>query len=181
MRARREPGIEESCLFLARFLFRGPISLQFGRQLRFRCRTHCFLLCLRSGSDWRRWIRATKVRPSCFLSRRNLLFRSSAHSFFPWRSSSTSRRTENPAQLFVQTLDLFFNCRSSFELVNCKVEGIHRLLDTIQNRRISSDSHMLRPLAPHFHPNRFFASKTRCKQRRGPAFRGFPKAQISVF
>lgn len=122
---KREAGGE---LLLAGF-FCGPISLQFGGQLRFGCRTHCFFLGLRSAFDWRSWISAAKVRPFRLLSSRNLPFRSSAHgSLFSWRSSSFTRRTENTAQLFVQSLDLLFDRRSPLELINRKVEWIHGLV-----------------------------------------------------
>ena len=119
----------EAGLFLAGFLFRGPISLQFGGQLRFRCRTYCLFLGLRSAFSWRRRTTATEVRPPCFLSSRNLLFRSSAHgSLFLWRSSSISRRTEDTAQLLVESLDLLFNSGGSLEFVGCKVKWIHGLV-----------------------------------------------------
>ena len=70
-------------LILTGLLFRGPVRLQFSRQLRSGRRTKCFLLGLRSGFDWLRcWFSSSQVRQSCFLSYRNFLFCSSAHSPF---------------------------------------------------------------------------------------------------
>ena len=86
---------------------------------------------LRSGFDRkRRWFRTFSLRPSCSLSSGNLLFYSSAHgSLFLWRSSRFGCHTEDTAELFVQSLDLFFNRGSPFELVNCKVEWVHGVVN----------------------------------------------------
>ena len=117
-----ESEIAQDGLLFAGFL-RCPVSLQFGRQLSLGCRTYCFLLGHHSGFDWkRRWFSSSKVRPPCFLSSRNLPFHRSAHGpFFLWRSSRFGWRTEDTAELFIQSFDSFFNRGSSFELVNCKV------------------------------------------------------------
>ncbi|HJZ13118.1 MAG TPA: hypothetical protein VJ521_13260, partial [Acidobacteriota bacterium] len=137
----------ETSLLLAGF-FRHPESLQFGGQLRFGCRTYCFLLGLRGRFDrTRRWFSSSKVRPPWFLSSRNFLFRSNAHSpVFLSCSSGISWRTEDTAQLFIQILDLFFNRSSPLELVNRKVERIHGSLGTIQSWWKSSAGQMYFPV-----------------------------------
>lgn len=119
--AENRPG-----LLLASFLSR-PVGLQFGRQLRFGCPTHCLLLGPCSGFDGlRRQFSSPKIRPSCFLSSANLLFHRSAHGPASlWCSSKIGGRTEDAAELFVQSLELFFNRGSPLELVNGQVECIH--------------------------------------------------------
>ena len=68
-------------------------------------------------------VRSSKVCPPCFLSSSNFLFYRSAHgSVFLWRGCRPGWRTEDTPQLFVQTLDLFFNRGRPFELGNCKVK-----------------------------------------------------------
>ena len=44
---------------------------------------------------------------------------------FLWRRSSISWRTEETAKLFVQSLDMFLDRSSPFELIDCKVYCIH--------------------------------------------------------
>ena len=99
---------------LAGFLLCRPIRFQFRRQLRSGSRTEYGLFGRGSGRNGRRF-RTSNLCPPCSLSSRNLLFHRRAHGPIPrWRRSRCRLRTENAAQLFVQTIDSLLERGSTF-------------------------------------------------------------------
>jgi hypothetical protein len=71
------------------------------------------------------------------LSSGNFPFRCSAQGPLSLSSRPSSGwRTEDRAQLFVQIIDLFFDCRSPFELANCKVVYVHTISKSSKSDQI---------------------------------------------